>query len=160
MQNSNATPDERRNLIVSFFDTLLPRVDGRHRNMPNEERYVLTTVRRLFLRHLDLRLEEEEIRRVLFDMGYPYFSRTSVWLPLYGAFATVDGKSSDADGTSRLIEGNPSGERLHWGVDGNAVRLLRSTLIPCPENTAQEKRVAVEEMHRRVCAFMERYGNT
>lgn len=145
-----------RAILRRFLREVLPPIRSRHRNMANEETYIHTTLNRIFLRHLGVRIPGEEMRSLLFRGGYLYFTRSTLWIPERRTFVIESSYPLRANRAYRYTDTPPKDERFHWSMDGGDVRLLRSITIPCPKNTSDQKRAAYLEMQERVERFMKK----
>lgn len=153
---AGADRDRRVSILKGFLQRFLPPVEGRHRNAANECRYVCTTLSRVMLQWLDLRVSPGEVMEALLTTSHTFFTRDGYCRPDGSPMAAPQQRDLFGEIIMDSLPQPSAEERIHTGLSGGTVRLLRLTTIPLPDGTSDEKTQQIEELRHRLSLWRDR----
>lgn len=142
--------DRRVSVLKDFLWRFLPPVEGRHRNAANECSYVSTTLSRVMLQWLDIRVSAEEVTEALLVTSHSFFTRYDYCRPDGSPITAVPQRDLFGEIIVDKSQRPSPGVRIHTGLSGATMRLLRLTTIPLPGGTSDEKNRQVAELRQRL----------
>lgn len=150
--------EARQALLNRFVGVFLPPQGKRHRNMANEISYVSTTLSRIMLQHFGFRVDQAMVLEALRLGGCALFTKYGRWSSRHGRVVLT--LEQDFFEVADQLGKTPPADVGFIYVDISAadMRALRSTTIPVPANTSEEKRRRIGEMAVRLARWKERYG--